>query len=69
MVIYKGQRLRLAPIHLVDALGLLIKGDNTWPCEVIYVHRKHRFFTVAFEFPGGTVRESYKLEAGDRIEV
>lgn len=68
MEIYKGQRLRLSPVCLVDFMGRVIRTDNTWPCRVVYINRKHRYYTVEFEFPGGTVRESYKLEAGDWFE-
>ena len=68
MIIRKGQRLRLPPIHLVDQMGMLVRGDNSCPCTVVYINRRHRYYTVVFEFSGGAVRESFKLEAGDRFE-
>jgi hypothetical protein len=49
-------------------MGRIIKGDTTWPCRVVYINRKHRYYTVEFDFPGGMVRESFKLEAGDWFE-
>ena len=36
------------------------------PCTVVYINRKHRFFTVEFKFLYGSFRESYKFyEKGD----
>lgn len=61
MDLYLGQKLMMIPYHLVDELGRRVMGDPKRPCTVIYINRKHRFFTVAFDFNGHTIREAYKF--------
>lgn len=59
MSYYVGQELRMKPNVHVDHLGHL-SLEKDYPCKVISVNEKHRYFRVEFDFPGGKIRESYK---------
>ena len=65
MEIYIGKRLTLPASHAVDMLGHKIYPNL--PCKVVYINRKHRYYTVEFDCENRPFRESYKLEAGDRF--
>lgn len=57
--------MRMIPHVYVDKNGMKLLEEDC-PCKVVYINRKHRFFTVEFQFPGGAVRESFKYtEKGD----
>lgn len=40
-------------------------GSNLPPEEgvVVYIHPKHRYYTVEFTFPKGKIRESYPMKS------
>lgn len=59
MKLYVGKKMRMVPDVHIDRLGRRLMEDDM-PCKVVYINRKHRFFTVEFKFPGGSFRESYK---------
>ena len=72
MDLHIGQRLMLVPFSLVDELGHRIRENSQRPCKVVYINRKHRYFTVEFDFNGQFVREAYKFsyhrEVGEHHE-
>lgn len=57
-----GDKLYLTP-HLVTS-ALKMERNGPQPCRVIAINEKHRHFTVEFDFPGGSFRETYKEVAG-----
>lgn len=59
-----GQKMMIAPSYMVDLSNKRI--HDPMPCKVIYINRRHRFYTVEFEFG---VKESFKMEAGDTIGI
>lgn len=52
--------MRMVPFVHVDKNGKLLMEADV-PCKVVYINRKHRFFTVEFTYPKGSFRESYKF--------
>ena len=56
-----GQKMRLAQSHAVTELGKRVPSYTTFPCKVVYINFKHRWFTVEFDFKGNIIRESYKF--------
>lgn len=55
-----GKRLMLAPFHLVDELGRRVETVTKLPCTIVYVNKRHRYFTVEFAFKSAVTRESFK---------
>ena len=51
-----GQEMKLAPAVFK---GMLFSNEAL-PCKIVYVNRRHRYFTAEFAFPGGKFRESFK---------
>ena len=64
MNIKLGQKLVIAPSHMVDLTNKRI--HTPMPCKVVYINRRHKYYTVEFEFG---VKESFKMEAGDTIGI
>ena len=59
-----GQFVRFVPSafenqKFVGPAGRVL--DRTLTGQVIYIHPKGRFYTVAAKVPGGTLRESFKI--------
>jgi hypothetical protein len=70
------QKTRLKPLKLKIGKELMLcpnvndKVQNCYkkelPGTIVYINRKHRFFTVEFKFQYGSFRESFKyIEKGD----
>lgn len=57
-----GDKLYLEPTIPTSAFATSRTGPQ--PCRVIAVNEGHRHFTVEFEFPGGSFRETYKEVSG-----
>lgn len=57
-----GYKLYLEPTIPTSAFVTSRTGPQ--PCWVIAVNEGHRHFTVEFDFPGGSFRETYKEVAG-----
>ena len=55
-----GDKLYLEPTIPTSAFVTSRTGPQ--PCRVIAVNEGHRHFTVEFEFPSGSFRETYKME-------
>ena len=53
-----GDKLYLEPTIPTSAFVTSRTGPQ--PCRVIAVNEGHRHFTVEFEFPVGSFRETYK---------
>lgn len=51
--------MRMIPFVHIDKNGKRLMEEDR-PCKVVYINRKHRYFTVEFTFPAGSFRESYK---------
>lgn len=56
-----GQELKLKPSVFK---GMLFSGEAL-PCKVVYVNRRHRYFTAEFTCPGGKFRESFRYTANE----
>ena len=55
----------MTPEVFIDKSGKVL-NEKCYPCKVVYINRKHRYFTVEFTFPAGSFRESFKYtEKGD----
>ena len=55
-----GDKLYMEPTIPTSAFVTSRRGPQ--PCWVIAVNEGHRHFTVEFDFPGGSFRETYKME-------
>lgn len=53
-----GDKLYLDPTIPTSAFVTSRTGPQ--PCWVVSINKKHRHFTVEFDFPGGSFRETYK---------
>ena len=52
-----GDKLYLKPT--IDCT--LMKGnDGPYPCRVISINERHHHYTVRFDIPSGSFRETYK---------
>ena len=61
MTIEVGTKLNLRPTILTST-GFGNQGlGNARPCVVIYINKRHRWFLVEFDLPGGKMREAYKF--------
>lgn len=59
-MIQVGDKLRLRPTIYTSTFV----GDGAlMPCTVVAVNAKHRHYTVRFDFPLGSFRETFKMEA------
>ena len=55
-----GDRLSLVPT--IETSSWVNKKMGAKTCTVIAVNKKHRHFTVKFDFFGHPLRETYKME-------
>ena len=55
-----GDKLCLEPTIPTSALVTARTGPQ--PCRVVSINERHHHFTVEFDFPGGSFRETYKEE-------
>ena len=60
MNLYIGKEMQMVPYVHIDKNGKRLMEDGV-PCKVVYINRKHRYFTVEFTYPKGSFRESYKF--------
>lgn len=65
MNIYIGAKLPLTPHILIDG-RFLGRKQKTVTGTVVYINRKHRYFTAEFAFPGGKYRESFKFREKEK---
>lgn len=59
MTIRPGETVHLKPTVVTNMESRTVKG------KVVYINRKHRYFTAEFTFPGGKFRESFKFDGKD----
>lgn len=45
-------------------LELWKDSPRVYTGKIIYVNRRHRYYTVQFQLAGGVIRESYKFNGG-----
>lgn len=57
-----GEKLYLEPT--IDTSAFVRTRTAPMPCRVVAINEKHRHFTVAFDLPGGSFRETYKEVSG-----
>ena len=55
-----GDKLRLEPTIPTSAFVTARTGPH--PCWVVFINKRHHHFTVEFDFPEGSFRETYKEE-------
>ena len=55
-----GDKLYLEPTIPTSAFVTARTGPK--PCHVIAINQRHHHYTVQFDFPGGSFRETYKME-------
>ena len=56
-----GTQLKLVPYAAIDYFGRI--STKPVPCKVVYVNKKHRYYTVEFQLENGVrFRESFKFE-------
>ena len=56
MIIKPGDTVQLKPTVVSHMDARTIRG------KVVYINRKHRYFTAEFTFPSGKFRESFKFD-------
>lgn len=56
MKIRPGEIVHLKPTVVSHMEERTVKG------KVVYINRKHRYFTAEFSFPGGKFREAFKFD-------
>ena len=57
-----GDKLYLEPTIPTSAFVTSRTGPQ--PCRVVDINTPHHHYTVQFDFPGGSFRETYKEVAG-----
>lgn len=55
-----GDKLCLEPTIPTSAFVTVRTGPH--PCRVVSINERRHHFTVEFDFPGGSFRETYKEE-------
>ena len=59
MKLYPGMKLQIAPTIYQNPIGGT-ETKRSCTGKVVYINRRHKYFTVRFDFPGGSFRESFK---------
>lgn len=60
-----GETLMLKPSVCLDKLGKTQRSPI--PGTIVYINRKHNYFTAEFNFPTGSFKESFKFYAKDDL--
>ena len=55
-----GDKLRLEPT--IPTSAFVTARTRPHPCWVVFINKRHHHFTVEFDFPEGSFRETYKEE-------
>ena len=57
---FNGSKICLEPTIPTSAFVTAQTGPH--PCQVVSINERHHHFTVEFDFPEGSFRETYKEE-------
>lgn len=65
MIYELGMRVMETPSIMSDGLH---RDKEKLEGVVVYVNRKHRFYTAEFKLPGGVFRESFKIYKKKKVK-
>lgn len=69
MIIEVGARVFEAPSVAADKFHFNSNENKEIEGTVVYVNKKHRYYTVEFKAPGGKFRESFKFRKKKKVNA